>query len=48
MEKYLGTYKDGFKMTVWSTDINMARFHLKDWVRLHGDLISVEHCRAAA
>lgn len=50
MEKYIGTFKDGFRAVVWSTDLNMARFHLKDWERLHGRLVSVERPsrRAAA
>lgn len=42
MEKYIGTYKDGFQVAVWAVDINAAKFHLKDWVRLHGKLTIVK------
>ena len=48
MEKYIGTYSDGYKTAVWSTDPEMARFHLKDWERLHGRLTSVEALHKAA
>jgi hypothetical protein len=42
MEKYIGTFADGFKVVVWSIDRNMAKFHLKDWTRLHGKLIETK------
>lgn len=42
MEKYLGIFADGYQTTVWSTDVNNARYHLNDWCRLHGDLLDVK------
>lgn len=42
MEKYIGTYEDGYSTQVWATDLKAAKFHLKDWVRLHGKLTIVK------
>ncbi len=42
MEKYQGTFADGYLAYVWSTDIDNARFHLKDWCRLHGELVEIK------
>ena len=40
MEKYIGVFADGFQVVVWSASMEMAKFHLKDWTRHHGALIS--------
>ncbi len=48
MEKFVGTFQDGFRTAVWATDIEMARFHLRDWQRLHGALVEVAPLRQAA
>lgn len=45
MEKYIGTFKDGFKTAVWSASTEMAKFHLKDWERLHGNLMETKKIR---
>lgn len=41
MHKYIGFFEDGTKKTVWSMDVKLAEFHLKDFCRLHGGLIKV-------
>lgn len=41
MEKFIGFFEDGFSTTTWNIDIDAARFRLKDYERLHGDLVDV-------
>lgn len=41
MEKYLGIYKNGKEIAVWAIDMKAAKFHLKDNVRLYGEIIKV-------
>lgn len=45
MEKYVGTYADGFRTAVWAAGDDNARFHLKDWCRIHGDLVDMKKIR---
>ncbi len=45
MEKYIGTFSDGFQVGVWSMSMEMAKFHLKDWTRQHGQLINTKKVR---
>ena len=45
MEKYKGTFEDGFETAVWSASTEMAEFHFKDWERLHGKLINCKKVR---
>lgn len=45
MEKYVGTFEDGFKVPVWSMCPEMAKFHFKDWERQHGKLIEMTKIR---
>ncbi len=42
MEKYVGTFADGFHAAVWAAGEDNARLHLKDWSRLHGDLVDMK------
>jgi len=46
MEKYIGTFADGFKTPVWSASKKMAKFHLKDWTRHHGNLVDVQKVKS--
>lgn len=48
MNKYIGTYSDGTKIAVWSIDMKMAKFHLKDNERLYGKIIKIEKVKKVA
>ena len=42
MEKYVGTFADGYMTAVWAAGDENAELHLKDWCRLHGDLVDIK------
>lgn len=48
MKKYVAVYADGHTEAFWSIDLNMAKFHAKDGVRLHGRVVSVKPLQKAA
>ena len=41
MHKYIAIYKDGTAIPYWAIDRNLAAFHAKDGVRLHGAVVKI-------
>lgn len=42
MKKYIGIYKNGKEIAVWAIDMKAAKFRLKDYVRLNGEIVTVK------